>query len=226
LEAPPEVPLVGPADTLHLIGEGPLRIVTDSGAVALHPDASSVDGLDPRQWSLLRQLQRPGERLALLSVSVERDAFRVMLCAWVASSGTEDVKSFADVKRLVAEWDGSEPTPEAWNAARIELESKAREEIERLRLRAETVSAHERRQEREAARLRLTEELGRLLVCTAPDDDEPNVKFHRLASEATPTADRLKAVAGLAAIPIGRPITRPSCARSATIFRRPKSRRG
>ncbi len=212
----PEVPLMGPEDTetllaaldgsgievraetntRHVIGDGPLRIVTDADAVALHPDAASVDGLDARQWALLRQLQRPGERLPLFLVSIERDAFRVIMCRWVRSNGTEEVNSFADVKRLVAEWDGSEPTPEAWNAARIALESRAREVVEQLRTRAESVVLDSRQQQREAARLRVIEELGRLLICFPPDTDDLNGKFHRLASEATPTADRLKSVYG------------------------------
>jgi hypothetical protein len=66
--------------------------------------------------------------------------------------------------------------------------------VEELEVRAKAISARERRQQREAARLRLIEELGRLLVCYAPDIDDLNGRFHRLASEATPTANRLKTV--------------------------------
>jgi hypothetical protein len=213
-EPPPETPLVGRDDTeallaaldgtgievraetntRHRVGDGSLRIVTDGNAVPLHPDATCIDGLDPRQWSLLRQLQRPGERLPLLLVSVESEAFRTMMCGWAGLDGVEEVNSFADVKRYVAEWDGSEPTPEIWNEARIRLEDRARESVEELRARADSIAARERQQQREAARLRLIEELGRLLICIAPDTDDLNVKFHRLASEATLTADRLKSV--------------------------------
>jgi hypothetical protein len=181
-------------NTRHLIGDGPLRIVTDASAVPSHLEAACVDGPDARQWALLRQLQRPGERLPLLLVSVETDAFKVNTCGWVGPQGMRDVNSFADVRQLVAEWDGSEPPPEAWNVARIALESRARASIEQSRLRAKAIISHERGQQREAARLRVTDELGRLLVCFAPDTDDLNGKFHRLASEATPTADRLKAV--------------------------------
>lgn len=214
VEPPLETPLIGQGDTealldaldgsgievqaetntRHLIGKGPLRIVTDGSAVPLHAEAACVDGLDPRQWSLLRQLQRPGERLPLLLVNVERDSFRAFICGWVSSHGLEEVNSFADVKRLVAEWDGSEPTPAAWNANRIELERRAREVVEALGERAGSVAARERKQQREAAHLRLIEELGRLLICYPPDTDDLNGKFHRLASEPTLTADRLKSV--------------------------------
>jgi hypothetical protein len=143
---------------------------------------------------MLRQLQRPGERLPLLLVNVESDAFRTIICGWVGPQGTEKVNSFADVKRLVAEWDGNEPPVDAWNAARVTLDNRARSVVEQLGARAKAISDRERRQQREAARLRLIEELGRLLVCYAPDIDDLNGKFHRLASETTPTATRLKTV--------------------------------
>jgi hypothetical protein len=105
-DLPPELPLVGPQDTeallaglggtgidilaetntRHLIGDGPLRIVTDASAIPSHPEAACVDGLDARQWALLRQLQRPGERLPLvfsfLRNSAERSSWRVANSTW------------------------------------------------------------------------------------------------------------------------------------------------
>jgi hypothetical protein len=213
-ELPFEEPLVGPQDTetllaaldgsgvevraetntRHVIGDGPLRIVTDASAVPLHPDAACIDGLDACQWVLLRQLQRPGECLPLLLLSAETGAFRTFMCGWVGLQAMEEVNSFADVKRLVAEWDGKEPAIDAWNGARMTLEKRARAVVEELSARAKAANDRERQQQREAARFRLIEELGRFLVCQAPDTDDLNGKFHRLASEATPTANRLKTV--------------------------------
>ena len=46
--------------------------------------------------------------------------------------------------------------------------------------------------QREAARLRLIEELGRILICFEPDLEDLNGKLYRLMSEHTATADRLK----------------------------------
>lgn len=50
--------------------------------------------------------------------------------------------------------------------------------------------------QREAARLRLIDELGRLLICYEPDTDDLNGKFHRLAHEQIPTGHRLQTVSG------------------------------
>jgi hypothetical protein len=112
-ELPPEPPLFEPQETeallaaldgsgievpaetntRHIVGDGPLQIVTDAGAVALHPSAACVDGLDARQWAMLRQLQRPGERLPLLLATIENGAFRTIVCGWVGSVGMSEVGS-------------------------------------------------------------------------------------------------------------------------------------
>jgi hypothetical protein len=127
-------------------------------------------------------------------VNAEDDAFRGILSGWVGPHGMDEVRSVADLKRLVTEWDGSEPPIEAWNAARTALENRARSGVEQLRVRAKAVIKREREKQREAALLRLIDELGRLLICSSPDTDDLNGKFHRLASEAIPTAERLKIV--------------------------------
>ena len=51
-----------------------------------------------------------------------------------------------------------------------------------------------RQQQMGAARLRLIEELGRMLICFEPDTDDLNGKLYRLASQNTPTATRLRRV--------------------------------
>jgi hypothetical protein len=104
------------------------------------------------------------------------------------------VRSLAEMRSLIAGWDGSEPPATEWNAARISLEGRAAVVIQNLRLRASGVVAAMRQQQLEAARHRLIEELGRLLICSEPDTDDLNGKLYRLASQSTPTATRLKRV--------------------------------
>jgi hypothetical protein len=62
--------------------------------------------------------------------------------------------------------------------------------------RSATAAASKAAAQIEAARLRLVDELGRLLICFEPDTDYLNGKFHRLAGEQTPTAHRLQNVFG------------------------------
>jgi hypothetical protein len=184
------------SDTLHRIGEGPLSLVTDPSAIIATPEAAYVDGLDQRQHAVLRQLQQPGERLPLLLVSAEVQAFRVTLGAWMSGEGMREVRSFADLKALVAGWDGKEAPIGAWQAARAYLRSAAQRVVAEMAERTVAIATSKAAAQIEAARLRLIDELGRLLICFEPDTDDLNGKFHRLASEQTPTAQRLQNVFG------------------------------
>lgn len=209
-----EAPLVGPQDTGFLldafdgtgievraetntrfrVGDGDLRIVSDASAVLGHPDAVCIDGLDARQWALLQQLRRPGERLPVVFGEAEDGAFRLVLCAWADTNGMTEVSSLADLAALVAAWDGREPPVAVWNAATTLLDGQARATVAALRDRAASLQSAAAEQQVSAARLRLIEELGRMLVCFEPDTDDLNGKFHRLATEQTPTATRLNRV--------------------------------
>ncbi|MBB5688603.1 superfamily II DNA or RNA helicase/DNA-binding transcriptional ArsR family regulator [Roseomonas alkaliterrae] len=184
------------SNTVHLIGTGPLRIVTHPSGVVAHPEASCVDGLDARQWRLLRELQQPGERLPLVLASAEEGAFRAVVCGWVSAEGLHEVRSFADLQALMVDWDGQEPPNGAWKTARLQLAAKARQHVSELAQRCAAAAAVSRVAQAEAARLRLIEELGRTLICFEPDTNDLNGKFHRLATERTATAERLQHVYG------------------------------
>ena len=181
-------------NAVYRIGDVPLRLVTDPSGVTSSPDAACVDGLDPRQHAIPRELQEPGERLPLLLAAAERGPFRVTRCAWLGSDGRREINSFAELKALVLCWDGREAPLGAWQAARAELRRLAQEDVDRMQGRFARRSADMIEAQKEAARLRLIEELGRLLICFEPDTDDLNGKFYRLASERTPTADRLQKV--------------------------------
>ena len=178
----------------HRIGNAPLRIVTDPAGVEDHVDAACIDGLDPRQWALLRQLQRPGERSPFVVAGAEQDGFRVLLCAWLDAGRAMVPSSFADLKARVVAWDGTEPDAGLWHTVRGDLEEQARSLVNLQAARAADIRKCAANDQVNAARLRLTEELGRLLVCFSPDTDDLNGKFHRLGQEATPTATRLRRV--------------------------------
>jgi hypothetical protein len=100
-----------------------------------------VNGLDPRQHAMSRQLQQPGERLPLLLVSVEAGAFRVTLCAWLGSAGMQEVRSFVDLKALVASWDGNEVPTSAWQAAGAKLRLAAQSKVAEMAGRFATQTA-------------------------------------------------------------------------------------
>ncbi len=182
------------SSSLHRIGHGPLRIATHSSAVEKEPNANCVDGLDDRQWAIVRELEQPGERLPLTLVSADPGAFRVVACSWVTSAGQQEIRSFADLCELVDSWDGNEPPFGAWQTTRARLATEAREEADLLSARAVGAEESARAAQLEADRLRLIEELGRTLICFPPEAEDMNSKFHRLAADRTPTAERLRKV--------------------------------
>lgn len=190
------VGVIAESNVLHRIGDGPLRLATHSSAIAANPDAACLDGLDKRQHAVLRQLQQQGERLPLLVVSAESGAFRVTLCAWLAEGGMREVRSFADLTAFVNSWDLKEAPIGVWQAARADLSLAAQTKVAEMASRFSSISAAKSAAQIQAARLRLVDELGRLLICFEPDIDDLNGKFHRLASENTPTASRLLNVFG------------------------------
>lgn len=195
------------SNMMFMIGDGPLRIVLDPVAVTDHPQAACVDGLDVRQRSLARRLAQPGERLPLVAVAAEGGTFRVACCAWINEEGLHDVRSFADLKALIARWDGKEAPRGAWQSARSSLLDRVRHLTQQQAARRDEVIKRQRLKQIEAARLRLIEELGRTLVCYPPDTDDLNGKFHRLASDQSATADRLQRVyARLGAYPEWDPV--------------------
>ena len=184
------------SDLLHRIGQGPLRIATHPSAVEKDLNASCVDGLDDRQWTIVRELEQPGERLPLTFASAECGPFRVAKCSWVTSAGHQEIRSFTELCELADTWDGKDPPFGAWQAARSQLASEAREDAVRLSAAATEVQDAARAAQIEAARLRLVDELGRTLICFPPNTEDMNGKFHRLATERTPTAERLRKVFG------------------------------
>jgi hypothetical protein len=105
-----------------------------------------------------------------------------------------EVRSFADLKGLVSSWDGKEAPTGAWQAARAKLRLAAQGIAAGMEDRSATAAASKAAAQIAAARLRLVDELGGFLICFEPDTDDLNGRFHRLASDQTPTAHRLQNV--------------------------------
>lgn len=188
------VQVTAESNALHRIGDGPLRFVTNPAAMHVSTEGVFVDGLDQRQHAIWQQLQQPGERLPLLLVSAELEGFRATRCVWLNDEGMHDVNSFAHLQALLNTWDGKEVPKREWQAARATMSADVRSIVATRAERFAAAMGSKATAQNEAARHRLIDELGRLLICIEPDTDDLNGKFHRLASEQTPTAHRLQNV--------------------------------
>jgi superfamily II DNA or RNA helicase len=186
------VTLKAETNARFLVDDGPLRLVIERTEVTEHPDAACIDGLDTRQWKLLATLRRPGERLPLVIASAEQHAHRVVLVGWVDRDGVRPVRSFADLRDIVQRWDGQEPPADLWFQAEATLRQQARQLVAE---RVQTIQATRARLvegQIEAARRRLTHELGQMLVCFDPDTDDLTGKLCRMAQDQTETGKRLR----------------------------------
>ena len=179
---------------LHIIGDGPLRIATTAKAVVDDPEAACIDGLDHRQWALLRQLQRPGELLPLVCATAKEGPFEAMLCGWLEEDGVAEIACFADLRSRIDAWDGTLPPAAAFHVGSEILQRRAESLVAKAQAAAREARARLVARQHEAARLRLVDELGRLLICFEPDTADLNGKLYRMATEQNATALRLRQV--------------------------------
>ncbi len=188
------VPVQAVSNLVFEVGEAGLRMTLEPEGLIGDPTVCWLDGLDARVRAFARSLSRPGERLPLVVATVERGAFRVAHALWVGENGARELRDAADLQALIDRWGGQPPSIEAWLAAEKIARSAARAAVDELEAGACQKRDTMVEAQHEAARLRLTEELGRFLACSAPFPDDLNDRFHRLMMLNNPTADRLQRV--------------------------------
>ena len=197
LEALPEpyrVQRVKRSGGLRLSGPGVRKqtYVVSSEALEDDPSLSPLSPFDAAVRSIGDTLSRAGERTPLVLGSSASGAFRRTLAFWVTGIGWEPVQSVADLESRVANWDGQAAPPETWLKATEAAQAAAAEDVRKMETRA---SKRERRaldRQVEAARLRLTRELGRYLVCVGEGTGDLNGVLHRQISRDLQGAARLR----------------------------------
>lgn len=155
----------------------------DKTVIPLSPMADSVR-------HLAEILQRPGERLPLVVGASQKGSFRRAVVLWIQGDQTLAIRSLSELLILSNAWNGEYPNPETWNTALADAQRTAEEEVDRM-----CATAKEREEEGltsqiEAARLRLTEELGRYLACF-DDSGDLNHTLQEQGTRDTATAARL-----------------------------------
>jgi hypothetical protein len=155
----------------------------------LHP----LTPYDAKLRDLLKALARPGERLPLVIGSHRQAAFRASVAYWIGGEAPKRVESLANLEKLVQTWDGRLPDPAAWHNCTLKAEEEANSEVARMTREAseqEQFAAHE---QVEAARIRLSRELGRYLVCGGADPHSLKHAFYQQMKQSAAIAGaRLK----------------------------------
>lgn len=148
---------------------------------------------DAKLRDLLKALARPGERLPLVIGSHRQGAFRTSVAYWMGSGGPKKVESLAVLERLVQTWDERLPDPAAWHRCSLKAEEEAKTEV--VRMAAQSIEQEQRAAQKQidAARIRLSRELGRYLVCAGADAHGLKQAFYEHMKQTTGVAGaRLK----------------------------------
>ena len=156
------------------------------------PAVRSLSPMDEGILTMARSLCRPGERLPLVIETCQRGAFRCSVSYWVSQGELAPVNSMEEVKARVDGWDGTYPDPEEWARAR---DTGKREASHRLQEMEVTASEKERQgllNQTEAARIRLTREIGRYLVSQGADANDLNNFLYQMITRDLDGARRLK----------------------------------
>jgi hypothetical protein len=110
----------------------------------------------------------------------------------VSGDGWQAVGSIAELEACLAEWDGQVTPPETWLKATEAAQAAADEEVREMQARAAEREHRALIRQVEAARLRLTRELGRYLVCLDEGTGDLNDILHRQISRDLQGAARLR----------------------------------
>ena len=141
---------------------------------------------------VMEKLWRPGERLPLVMNTHQQGAFRVSVAYWVSGNQIKPIGNVEQLEGLIKGWDGEYPDPGQWQRAVNKAAQTAKKAAKAMASRAIVSSKSKTERQLAAARLRLTRELGRFLMCLAGGETDLNQTWQSQMARDTATAGRLQ----------------------------------
>jgi hypothetical protein len=170
----------------------PAPFALSDQALDSDPAARPLTVLSPEVAQIADHLAGPGETLPLVIGSYRAGPFRRSCAFWVTEDGMEPMTTFAGLRARVEAWDGKLPTPEKVTAAAQHARKEAEKGVCAIESRARKVEHTNLAAQREAAALRLSREVARLLRCL----DASAADLHQLAETQAarpgPLAERIR----------------------------------
>jgi Helicase conserved C-terminal domain/SNF2-related domain len=185
-------------------GPGFLRAVLTCKVDVLEHDHQvlPLSPFEPRLRELADRLLRPGERLPLVIGSHQRDAFRCSVAYWVSDEGTVAVETMGELLRRVEVWTGTYPDPAEWLRAHDLAQEEAEAHVKARELRGDLRERQSLQRQREAARVRLQQELGRYLVCLGGSTADLNgLLYHHMSRDIASRRRLMQCMEKLAGYP-------------------------
>jgi ribosomal protein L9 len=127
-------------------------------------------------------------RLPLVVGEHHTGAFRCAEVRWINANGAVAVTSAKHLQKLLADWDGSPPSPTVLVATQQAVARAARQRAEEMKRASQSAEDANRKAQLEAARLRLLRELGRTLRCVGSGD--LNALLKKQIEKESSSADR------------------------------------
>lgn len=191
-ELPPETGVrVKRAGTVcHLSGAGLPRLAFSARSDDLERDATVVPLTPESLRPIADLLGKLAPRGPLAMASAQEGAYRATACRWVGRVGPVD--TVAQLAQLLDAWDGTAPDPATWLRDYKTAEQQARQQVQAMTDRTEERQAAANAAQRDAARCRLLQELGRHLVSATGSCADLNTLLHQQMGRLGPAAARLR----------------------------------
>lgn len=197
--------LLQPESGLHITGHSDKGIITLRGlsnkqicfaftdtALDANPTAKPLTALSPEVAHIADHLMRPGETLPLVVGSARSGAFRRSCTFWVTENSAEPVQNLAALRAHLEKWDGTLPAPEKFITAERHAQREAERQVREIKNHASKIEQTNLAAQRDAAALRLSREVGRLLRCTEPSAADLDQLSETQATRTGPLADRIR----------------------------------
>jgi len=144
------------------------------------------------EFGFAESLERAGERLPLVIGSYQNGPFRASIARWAVGAAGVQVTNFKQLRELVDGWDGTYPDPECWMATLDSAREQSHNLVETSHREALRREQSALGRQREAARIRLLQELGRYLLCLGVGTGDLNAVLYQQMTRDIAGAQRLK----------------------------------
>jgi hypothetical protein len=167
-------------------------VLASSHALADNEMAWPLSPLVPELRKLGDDVVEAGELLPLVVGTHEDGCFRVAVAVWVGHDGDEVVDRIERLEALLGMWDGRLAEPKRWIAAEARAKDIARRAVEAMAARAALEERAGLERQVAAAKLRVTREVGRFLLCLDAEAMDLNEVFHAQQGRNIASAQRLR----------------------------------
>lgn len=175
---PPEVGVVESSPGIWKVGQH--EFTADVEQLERNPALRPISVFDSELRQLTNEVSQPGERLPLVVQTVQRAGFRRTAIRWVESDGSSSVLDMNQLEARLTSWNGQPVDPQQWVEAMKEALASAEADVAALEQRARRHVSTALARQQDAAKFRLTWQLGKYFACRHFNLDQPAQAFHTL----------------------------------------------